>query len=105
MSVGPFLALLLWLPVLTADADAVSVVVSRDAAAYRKEHSAAKTATKASEYLPQRRKNRKEKNNILIRTWRSSRLGEKNIRSRDVSCIGKFAQAAQTVNDSSTKIG
>ena len=45
------------------------------------------------------------KNNIVIRTWRSSRLGEKNIRSRDVSCIGKFAQAAQTVNDSSTEFG
>jgi hypothetical protein len=40
------------------------------------------------------RKGRKEKENLFIRTWRSSRLGGRNIRIRDVSSVGKFAQAA-----------
>jgi hypothetical protein len=55
------------------------------------------------------RKGRKEK--IFIRTWRSSRpfdsaqdmLGGRNIRIRDVSCVGKFAQAAKTLGHSGTK--
>src|SRR5215475_14194457 len=40
---------------------------------------------------------------IFIRTWRSSRLGGTNIRIRDVSYRGKFAQAAQFFKHSSTK--
>jgi hypothetical protein len=40
---------------------------------------------------------------IVIRTWRSARLGGRNIRIRDVSCIGKFAQAEKTFKYSSTR--
>ena len=66
--------------------------------------SAATPQPKESEYLPQRRKGRKEKETIFVRTWRSSRLGGRNIRIRDVSCIGKFAPAAKTLKHSRTKI-
>jgi membrane protein DedA with SNARE-associated domain len=38
VAVGVCLAMLLWLPVLAVGADAVSVVISRDAVHYRKEH-------------------------------------------------------------------
>jgi hypothetical protein len=62
----------------------------------REEPSAAKPQPKESDYLPQRRKGRKEKEIIFIRTWRSSRLGGTNIRIRDVSYVGKFTQAAKS---------
>jgi hypothetical protein len=58
--------------------------------------SAAEPQPKESEYLPQRRKGRKEKEIIFIRTWRSSRLGGTNIRIRDVSYVGKLTQVAET---------
>src|SRR4030095_6682483 len=69
----------------------------------REEPSAAKPQPKESEYLPQRRKGREEKEIIFIRTWRSSRLGGTNIRIRDVSYVGRFTQAAKTFKHSSTK--
>jgi hypothetical protein len=57
----------------------------------RKVPSMAKPQAKESEYLPQRRKGRKEKETIFfIRPWRSSRLSGRNIRIRDVSCIGNL---------------
>jgi hypothetical protein len=57
---------------------------------------AAAPQPKESGYFPQRRKGRKEREIIFIRTWRSSRLGGRNIRIRDASYIGKFTQAAKT---------
>jgi hypothetical protein len=60
----------------------------------RKEPSAAEPQPKESEYFPQRRKGRKEKN--IIRTWRSSRLGGRNIRIRDVSFIGNFCASCES---------
>ncbi len=48
---------------------------------------------------PKGRKGRKENDKTFIRTWRCWRLGGSNVRIRVDSRVGKFAQAAKTVDD------
>jgi hypothetical protein len=53
-------------------------------------------ATKRIGVSPAKTQRPQRKETIFIRTWRSSRLSETNIRIRDVSYVGKFMQTAKT---------